>query len=196
MVGLRIVVLLMISAFFLASCAQPALDPSPGKFTISPAMRPFKWTAQFRGFKPAYENESGRQWEIDYQLLVDFSDYEKKYGKFTEIIPAISGVWRYNASGCYQAGPSTYAVSSRFSTTGIPIERFDGWPTLRLLHGKGGSPFEAVDEKPLPDAKELTGKLLFEGSLRVALPDDAPNGYYEPCFYVLVRVEGSSIPCT
>jgi hypothetical protein len=63
-----------------------------------------------------------------------------------------------------------------------------------LLHGKDGSPFEGYVEHPLPSADKLPSVYRFTGRILVDLPADTPIGFYEPHFYVLVRVKGVANP--
>lgn len=156
-------------------------------------LEPFTWHAVIKDFSPGLYAEPGGEWSFDYDLEVDLRKYESKFGKFSHLIVAVQGDWRHDREGFYRNGPSTFAVSSNFTVTGEPIERFDGWPRLKLLHGKDGSPFEGVQTFEL-DENNPAQKYRFRNTMTVRIPYDAPVGYYEPNFYVLVKVEGVSLP--
>ena len=155
---------------------------------------PFLWTARMSNLKPALTAVRGAPWVVDFDVEVDLTRYERKYGKFTQVIVAIRGERRYGEDGYYRSGSSTLAISSNFTTTGVPVERFTGWPRLKSLHGKEGSPFEATRSFPLPTADALAGKHRFKGKLQLDVPADLAEGYWEPMFYVFVRVAGVADP--
>jgi len=154
---------------------------------------PFKWKARFQGLDQRLKASPGGGWTLDFTVDVDLSRHEKRYGKFTHIIAAVRAERRYDDKGFFRSGSSTFSVSSNFTTTGVPMERFDSWPRFRLLHGKDGSPFEAVKSFPLEQGG-LARKHTLRGKLQVKLPADISAGYWEPHFYMLVRVDGVAYP--
>ena len=153
---------------------------------------PFPFRASVPGLSTRLTAKPGGTWSAPIELEVDLRRHRAQHGRFTHIIAAVSGEWRYDKEGSYRAGPSTYALSSNFTTAGVPIERFDGRPGFRLLGAKEGSPFEAVVSFPLP--AEPGGRHTFSATLTAKLPADTPPGYYEPRLYVLARVEGVPDP--
>ncbi len=161
--------------------------------TVGCTLEPFTWQADVTGFDPGLEVEPGGVWSVDFELEVDLERYQARYGRFTEIVVAVLGELRYDEEGYYRSGSSTFALSSNLTTTGAPIERFDGWPHLRLLHGKDGSPFEGVVRFPLPGEGDLDRIHTFSGRVTAELPPDTPAGTYEPRLYVLAQVEGQQV---
>ena len=161
---------------------------------ISWTVPPFTWTASVSNLQPALSVAPGSPWSVDFDVEVDLSRYAPKYGKFTEVIVGVLGERRYDKEGFYRSGGSTLALSSNFTTTGVPIERFTGWPRFKTLHGREGSPFEASKSFPLPAQHKLAAKHSFKGRLTTKVPADLADGFYEPLFYVFVRVEGVKDP--
>jgi hypothetical protein len=147
---------------------------------------PFPWSAVASGFSSQLEATPGDLWTLDVSVEADLTNYEQKYGEFSQIVVVVQAVRQHDEQGFYRNGLSTFAISSNFTTTGVPIEHFDGWPRFRLIQGKDGSPFEAIVRFDLPN--EIAGVHRFAGQLTVAIPDDIPEGYYEPRVYVLVQV--------
>ena len=157
--------------------------------------QPFPWTAQLPSIRQSLQAQPGGAWSVEYDLSVDLRRYEEKYGAFTSLIVGVIGEWRHDEEGWYRPGAVTFALSSNFTSTGIPVERWDGWPRFASLHGKEGSPFEGVVEVPLPaDVDAIADVHRLTGRVEVALPADTPVGWYEPRFFVLARVEGVSDP--
>lgn len=157
--------------------------------------QPFPWEARIPGIDDTLEAQPGGTWSIDYDLAVDLTQYDERYGRFTGLVLAVIGEWRHDEAGWYRPGAVSFAIASNFSTTGIPIERWDGWPRSKVLHGKEGSPFEGVVELPLPDTTyDIADEHDFRGRLSVEIAPDAPEGWYEPRVFVLARVEGLPDP--
>ncbi|MEE2828225.1 MAG: hypothetical protein VX498_03470 [Myxococcota bacterium] len=168
---------------------QPQTGPN---FALQTTLRPFTWSGTASWVGEGLSAEPGGTWTIDYDLDVDLSQWEKRFGRFTDLVVAVQA-WRlHDREGNWQPGMTTYAVTSRLSTTGAPVERFSGWPTLQLLHGRDGSPFEAVAEHPL--VQPLASKHRVGGQLVVDLPEDTPEGWYEPRVLVAVRIDGQKDP--
>ena len=155
---------------------------------------PFTWKARMSQLQPALTATPGSPWSVGFDVEVDLERYAPKYGKFTHIIVGIFGERRYDKDGFYRSGASTLAISSNFTTTGVPIERFTGWPRFKTLHGREGSPFEATKSFSLPPQDQLAAKHRFKGRLKFKVPPDLSHGFYEPLFYVFVRVEGVKDP--
>ena len=185
----------LLSTLLLDGCRQDEVRPYVQGFNkqvqVSWDMEPFPWSMDFWGASPGLTTKPGATWRVEFQADVDLSRYEEKYGRFTHLIVAVQGEWRYAKDGTYRTGPTTYALSSNLTVAGMPIERFDGWPKLRLLHGKDGTPLEAVKEFKL-DEVARTHRL--RGRLQARLPADTPEGYYDPRVFVLARVEGVPYP--
>ena len=161
---------------------------------VSNRLEPFTWVAGITDFEPGLQTSPGQTWSVDFELEVDLDRYDERYGRFTELVVGVIGELRYDEQGYYRSGSSTFALSSNLTTTGAPIERFDGWPHFRLLHGKDGSPFEGVARFPLPEPERIDGIQSFGGRVTVDLPADTPLGHYEPRLYVLAQVEGQQVP--
>ena len=103
---------------------------------------------------------------------------------------AVAGDLQFGADGQYRSGVSSGAVSSNFSTGGIPVEYFDGWPRLGKLHGSHGGPFEGVKVFELTPGAPIKRVHRLAGRLTVDLPADMPTGHYRPRLFILVRVKG------
>jgi len=157
-------------------------------------LEPFTWTAGVTEFDPGLEARPGREWTVAFDLEVDLDRYDERYGRFEELVVGVQGELRYDEEGYYRSGSSTFALSTNLTTTGAPIERFDGWPHFRLLHGKDGSPFEGIARFPLPEPGDIRGVHSLSGQVRVEIPPDTPEGFYEPRLYVLAQVEGQQVP--
>ncbi len=156
---------------------------------------PFPWEVEVPRVREALAAQPGGVWTIDYEAHVDLRAWDERYGRFEGLVLAVIAEWRHDERGWYRPGAVSFAVASNFSTTGLPVERWDGWPRSTALHGKEGSPFEGVVELPLPDDPEaLPAEHHFEGRLTVQLPADTPEGWYEPRVFVLARVEGVPDP--
>ena len=190
--------LALLMAASLLACAFEEEEP-PGSRLDGDAVEtgwpvlPFKWTARMPGIAQRLTARAGETWTLDFDLEVDLTRYHKRYGKFTQIIAAVRGERRYGEDGFFRSGSSTFAISSNFTTAGVPMERFDAWPKFRLLHGKDGSPLEAVQAFPLKEGG-LAQVHNLRGKLQVKVPADIKAGYWEPHFYVLVRVAGVADP--
>lgn len=188
----------VIRAWLLLSVFAPGLHacaPQPsGDLDAFNSPYPFEALVAIETDATRWEASPGETWTLHYDSAVDLRQHEERYGRFTHLIVAVSGELRHDAEGDYRAGASSYAVSSNLTPTGVPVERHDGWPRLRLLNGKGGSPFEAIDEHELPEGEDLRRRRLFAGTLSVDIPRDAPVGWYEPRVFLLVRVEGVDAP--
>jgi hypothetical protein len=157
--------------------------------------RPFPWRVRVPDAGEHLRAEPGGGWSIGYELEVDLAEWEERYGRFTHLVVGVHGEWRHDEQGWYRPGAVTFAVSSNFTSTGVPVERWDGWPRFRMLHGKEGSPFEGIEEFDLPGEPDgLAREHRFEGRLTVDLPPDTPVGWYEPRIFVLARVEGVPDP--
>jgi hypothetical protein len=173
---------------------QPGVEIEKEGLITEWTFNPFPWKAVISNFRPSLDMQPGSTWSFDYDVQIDLRQYEKKYGKFTHLILGVLGEWRYDDEGYFRSGSTTFAISSNLTTTGIPIERFDRWPSFRLLQGKNGSPIEAIQSYPLP-AGESTARIhSLQGQMSVPIPADAPLGYYEPTFYILAKVEGVPDP--
>ncbi len=195
------VIALLILGLLGAGCyddeqAPGALDNGAGTaadpFRFATTLQPFTWSGAAWG--APLSADPGGGWTVDYALDVDLSRHRAELGDFTELLVAVSGELRHDAEGRYRSGMGTIATTHRFTTTGVPLERFNGWPTLRAIHDRDGTPFEAVDTHPLPaDASRYSVRHL-AGTLTVALPPDTPVGWYRPRLLIFARVEGVADP--
>lgn len=179
----------------LAGCtpdAEPGgWEPQTGPtFEFGTTLRPFTWEGSVTWVGDGLKAQPGGAWTLDYDLTADLSRYQAKYGTFEELIVAVQAVRRHDAEGRWQAGMGTIAITDHTTVTDMPIERFNGWPTLTALHGKDGTPFEGTAAHPVTayDRQRLTGQL------QVTLPADTPAGWYEPRVMVWVQVEGTKEP--
>ena len=173
--------------------ADPRGSEMQGERVVTRAVSlPFPWEANVPGYASRLTAAPGGSWTLDFAVDVDLSRYEPRYGQFEELIVAVTGDWAHDEDGYYRPGAATFALSSNFTTTGIPIERFDGWPGFRLLGLAEGSPFEAVQRFDIDG--DLARVHHLEGTLTVDLPVDIPVGHYEPRLYVLVQIDGLPAP--
>ncbi len=181
----------------LATCGDPGATAPvvEGEYPLASDIRPYLWNARVSALTPGLSVEPGGSWQATFEVEADLREYNPRHGRFTGLIVALHAQRRHDEDGHYLAGDRTVALTSRFSTTGMPLERFDGWPSLRLLHDRGGSPFEAVARFDLPaDQGDLASVHRISGTLDAQLPADAPAGYYEPRLLVYAEVEGVEEP--
>ncbi len=161
-------------------------------FRFQTTLQPFFWSGTAWG-APLSADPNGT-WALNYALDVDLTRHKAKFGEFEELIVAVYAEMKHDADGVYRSGMSTIATTHRMTTTGIPIERFNGWPTLLAIHGKDGTPFEAIQSHRLPADNTRYTVQHVEGRLEVQLPGDTPIGWYRPRVIVFARVEGIPDP--
>lgn len=161
-------------------------------FPMQTTLRPFTWGGQVTWVGDGLNAEPDGHWTLDYDLVADLRQHEEKYGSFETLVVAVQAWRRHDERGIWHPGMTTLAVSSTLSVTGMPIERFNGWPTLTALHGKDGSPFEAVSEHPITGS--IDAEHALRGQLDVLLPGDTPQGWYQPRVLIGVRVAGAKNP--
>ncbi|MCZ7582612.1 MAG: hypothetical protein M5R36_04345 [Deltaproteobacteria bacterium] len=187
-----VVVLTLILAAAGVAAAIAAIRSRPRGQEIVSRTFPFPWTVRVKDMPQGLVAEPGGHWQLKFDADVDLSRHDERYGVFTSLVVGVAAELRYDVAGAYRQGASSFAVTARFTTTGMPIERHDGWPRMRLVQGKGGSPFEAIYEYELPTSADR--RHAFSGALDVALPEDTPPGHYEPKIYVFARVAGVKDP--
>jgi len=176
----------------LACAGRDEPAPSPGVYSFTSGNPIFPHSLSVSGLSPGLQAEPGQAWSLDYDLRVDLRRHSQRYGAFSQIILAAQGLLRHDNQGFYRTVASTPALSSNFTTTGIPVERFDGWPELALLTSKNGSPFEGVAAFPLKG--DVARIHRFKGRLQVKLPADMPPGHYRVRLMVFARVKGVALP--
>ena len=160
---------------------------------VSRPTLPFPWTVQVTP-RSALDVRAGNTLSYGFTLDVDLGAHEAKYGEFTHLIVALSGDLQYDRLGRYRSGRSTGAVSTRFTAAGVPLEYFDGWPRVGMLHGRDRSALEAVASFDLSRAGPLARKHRLQGELSVKLSRTLAPGHYRPNLFVLVRVKGIAEP--
>ncbi len=186
-----------------ASCYDDDLELSFGDngmgtaddpFRLRSTLQPFFWSGAAWNLSPGLQAEPGGAWSVDYALDVDLTRHQARFGEFTELLVAVYAELNHDADGHYRSGMGTIATTHRLTTTGMPLERFNGWPTLQVIHGRDGTPFEAINGHPLPDGADRYAVQHVEGTLQVQIPADAPVGWYRPRIIVLARVDGVPDP--
>jgi hypothetical protein len=192
--------LALVALLVLAAC--PAADDveaggaweaqSGPRFQVQTTLRPFTWRGTVEWVGDGLRAQPGGTWELDYELDVDLKSWERRFGEFTELIVAVQGWRAHDRNGTWQPGMSSLAVTSRLSTAGGPVEHFSGWTTMRLLHGRDGSPLEAVAHHRIEGT--VAARHVLKGRLRAELPSDTPEGWYEPRVLVAVQVAGQKEP--
>lgn len=177
-------------------CQEAGQDAPPPSSSdlVSWTDPPFTWQLRYNGSPPGLTASPGGRWTLAFEGEVDLSEHHPRYGEFTAIIVALGSHRQYDGQGNYQAGGSSTALSSNFTTAGVPVEYFDGWPLHGKLHGSHGSPFEAVMEFPLAARQPVAQVHQLKGRLQVLLPADTPPGYYRPRINLMVRVRGVNAP--
>jgi len=188
----------MVCSLLLASACDSDSPPPPIPVVGSESIRwnfpPFTWIANIHEYADRLQAQPGEKWRLDFDVKVDLRDHEAKYGQFTQLIVVVVGERQYDEAGNYCSGLSSGAVSSNFTTTGVAVEYFDGWPRVGKLHNSHGSPFEGVRSFKLKPGQPLNRQHHLKGSLVVHLPRDIPRGYYRPRVHVLARVKGVEDP--
>ncbi len=176
----------------LIGCTETPRDSN--QIVMQSTIPPFPWSFTANYCHQKLQVEPGGTWELGYHAIVDLRKYMPKYGTFTEIIVAVAGYLKHDKEGFWHAGPGTYALSSNFTTTGIPIERFVDWPRLRLIHGRDGSPMEAIERFSLSPDTDFAKTQHFSGRLTINIPVDISEGYYEPRVMIFVKVKDLEYP--
>ena len=172
---------------------QPGARYVDGHLAVRWTAPPFTWDATLPDPRNNLQAQPGGTWTLPYEVTVDLSRHaDAIHRPFTHVVVGVLGEWRHDEEGYYRPGAVTHALSANTTTTGIGVERWDGWPRFKALHGKDGSPFEGVVEHALPGGP--LGVHTFRGEVTVQLPPDTPTGWYEPRFHVLARVEGVPDP--
>ncbi len=180
--------------FWLAGCSCNAeLKPGPGDLLVRSSEPFFPWKVMVHDVASRLEARPGASWQISFDLEVDLRAHLPRHGRFKGLILAVFGDWRHDKDGQYRSGASNYALSTNFTTTGVPVQSFDHWPSLRLIHGKNGSPFEGLARFDLPRGSTAR-RHRFKGKLTVKVPADIPVGHYEPYLALLAEVEGVRKP--
>jgi len=187
-----LLILILLFILTLSNCAETI--PEVNQITLQSTFSPFPWSFTTKNYHQKLNTSPGATWTLDYQAVIDLQKHETKFGPFTEIIVAIAGYLKHDKEGFWHVGPGTYALSSNFTVTGLPIERFVDWPRLRLLHGRDGSPFEAIERFPLSPDSDYTKIQHLSGKLTVNIPDEIPEGYYELRVMIFVKVNGVEDP--
>ena len=188
-----LVVLLLASA---SSCTEPAQAPlgdDINAVTTRWRFPPFTWTARATDFPPDMKTLPGGEWAINFNVKVDLTNHEARYGVFTQLLVAVAADRVFDEQGAHHSGRASGAVSSNFTTAGVPVEYFDGWPRLASLHGSHGSPFEGFSTFDL-EPGDIARVHQLKGRLTVKLPADIPPGTYRPRLHVLARVKGVPDP--
>ncbi len=179
-----------------AGCGEespPGWEPQDGPaFRLQTTLRPYTWGGTVTWVGDGLTASPGGTWSLDYDLTADLRLHDPRHGAFEGLVVAVQAWRAHDARGIWQPGMTTLAISSTLTVTGMPVERFNGWPTLRALHGKDGSPFEAVAEHPIEGSVAAAHALA--GRLDVRLPADTPEGWYQPRVLVGVRVAGVRDP--
>lgn len=154
----------------------------------------FPWSLTVTGDRPPLRAEPGGTWAFEFDLEVDLRLHVPEMRRFKRIVAAVYGDLSYDAQGNYRSSASDMVLSSRFATTGVPLAGANMWPSLRLIHGKNGSPFEGVTTFDLPGTDDPARVHRFHGRMEVAVPADIPHGWWHPRFTLLVEVEGLEEP--
>lgn len=189
--------LLLILALLCGGCAcnQGGLnEPGPEDLELESLEMLFPWRAVIKEPASRLTARPGGVWELDFDLEVDLRRHLPGHGRFKGLVVAVYGERRYDHDGGYRSSPSAFALSSHFTTTGVPIQTYESWPEMRLIHGKNGSPFEGIKRFELAPGQNPARRHLLSGKVRVELPADTPAGYYEPYLTVLADVEGAARP--
>ena len=186
--------LLLLGSSACSDREQPPLLGPGGVATITWRFPPFTWQANVTKFTPDLEAKPGGRWSLDFAASVDLRAHAPRYGEFTQLIVAVAGDRVYDEAGVHQSGRASDAVSSNFTTTGVPVEYFDGWPRLASLHGSHGSPFEGIKTFDLTGPDDIARVHRLEGRVEVKLPANTPVGTYRPRLHIFARVNGLPDP--
>ncbi|MDP8223867.1 MAG: hypothetical protein P9L99_10945 [Candidatus Lernaella stagnicola] len=132
--------------------------------------------------------EPGAEWVADFDLSADLRRL-KDFREYVESVAVvIVGEPVFDAAGT-PVGLTATAVSSVFTTAGIPLSYYEGTLPVRAFGNRRGSPFEGVMEFPA-----ATGRTRLRGRMSVPLPADIAPGYYRPHVEIFVRLRGADAP--
>jgi len=189
--GRRGCVALAAALWLLAACADhDAIPDAPGPFDRGL----FPWSLTPKGDGTPLTAQPGGTWAFDFDLEVDLRQHVPEMGRFRRILLAVYGELRHDARGDYRSSSSDLVLSTRFTTSGVPIAASNMWPSLRLVHGRNGSPFEGLASFELPADGDIAAVHELAGRLEVAVPADIPHGWWHPRAVLLVEVEGVALP--
>lgn len=169
-----------------------AKERDPNILTLRSEEPVFPWAATLRHNKQRLTATPGGVWSTEFDLRVDLRAHRAVMGQFKRLVVAIFGELRHDARGNYRTGASNYAISSSFTTTGMPIQHYEHWPSLSLIHGKNGSPLEGLTRLDLP--VDVAAMHRLKGKVEVKVPAKIQPGYYQLHMALLVEVEGVDTP--
>ena len=192
---------LVVLAVALLVAAHRKSEPRPGPHTprISPDGKTFTlgaddcfypWTGTFK--PSALKAIPGSRWSVEFDIAADMTRLEEYPGQVQGLVVALVGEQVYDKSG-RPTGLSAISISSRFTTSGIPLSYYEGTLPVRALGNRRGSPFEAIKKFPAGDWAK-GGEVRLKGKLVVALPADLPHGYYRPHIEIFARLRGANKP--
>lgn len=164
-------------------------DPSAGPFEHGL----FSWHTKVVNYPPLTAAPGGT-WSVEFDLELDLRQHRPEMGRFNRIVAVVYGERTYDESGFYRSNGSDIALSSRYTTVGVPIAAPDLWPDLRLIQGRNSSPFEGSTSFDLPGPDKVARVHRFHGRINVDVPSDIQPGWWRPRMTLLVEVQGVKQP--
>jgi len=169
---------------------MPLISEDGKSFTMGADDSFYPWTGTFT--PSSLQAKPGDQWYVDFDIVADMSRLKEHPGLIEGLVVVVVGEQVYNAKGG-PTGLSAISISSRFTTSGIPLSYYEGTLPVRALGNRRGSPFEGIKEFPAGPWAD-GGEARLKGRLEAKLPPDMPHGYYRPHVDLFVRFKGSNTP--
>jgi len=185
-----VIALLMLVALGSFGCEEPVDSYEDLIFHLGIEESFYPWSAQVQ--LHSLDAAPGGSWMADYDITVDFGKLREFPDVVEGLVIALVGEPVFDAQG-RSCGITATAVSSTFTSAGLPISYYEGTLPVRALGNRRGSPFETVEEHA-PGKWARGGIAHASGTLSVDLPKDIPPGYYRPHLEIFVRFKGSNTP--
>ncbi|MDP8223857.1 MAG: hypothetical protein P9L99_10895 [Candidatus Lernaella stagnicola] len=182
------IVVVALCLAMLAACAGEVETGAGFEVGIEDAFYPWRGTVRADSF----EAKPGEEWHADFDIEIDF----RRLREYPDVVKGVAvvlvGEQVYDEDGI-TTGLTATALSSRFTSAGVPIAYYEGTLPVRALGNQRGSPFEAATEFR-GDSWTRGGRGRFKGRLSAVLPPDIPPGFYRPHVNVFVKFAGSNTP--
>jgi hypothetical protein len=161
-----------------------------GRFHVGMKSVHFPWKGEVRA--GAFDVPVGGTFAVDFDLVAQMGRAEGFYDDIEAMYAVLIGEPIYREDG-QRTGFSGIALTTRFTSAGVPLEHYNGTAPVTAFGDKRGSPFEAVVEFPKeqlhlgedPQHTRLSGRWV------VPIGEHIPDGWYRPHVELFVRFSGS-----